>query len=499
MEVEKIFKSSIVERGRKQIEIKTDYVLRRTRKKKQRFCLNAYIYTPSQLGIHNERYSKETFFHNFVSHTRYKTPSMSFDELLSPGYELSPLIRLQNVFYKKDNRQPDEKYVIYELKTLLNIFQKELRLKSNRLVRGIKSGKYAEDYILENSGTLLDQVESIHRIIRKLMTETADRDVSEVVRKAFSWVDEGLSLRMEKSIGRLYNSLSKKKILPGLCERSIKIISDEIDLRQQAGYGTRVSISNPGRTEYLLYREQQIKKWAESSMYMSQNETKTIDRLIQIMFGAAAAVAMTFAVVASILSLRWFDSGSVYWAIIAVIAYILKDRMKDGLRIFFTRFIPRFIADKVQIIIDPRSGVACGKTKERIFHRSIDTVPSAVQTLRYKNKDVLLKELVSEDIIQYQKTFVINSNRLLSEHKRISSLNDIMRLDMRQWFYRMDTDREFRMHYNGETLNTVKIDRLYHFTIILGMSEVYSGIEEELKRYRIVANSNGIKRIDEVR
>lgn len=97
MKIDKIYNSTIARRGRKQIEIRTDYSLKNTRKKKQRFCLNAYISTSAQLGIQNDRYSKET---------------------------------------------------------LLNIFQKELKSRSDKLIRGIDSGKYSKAFIEDTAATL---------------------------------------------------------------------------------------------------------------------------------------------------------------------------------------------------------------------------------------------------------------------------------------------------------------------------------------------------------
>jgi|GEM_PF-2056383 len=492
------FNCSISKRGKKQIEIRTNYSLKKTKRKKQKFCLNAYIYTPAQLGIRNERYSKETFFNNFVSNTRYKTPEIELSQIISPEFELSPVLRLESIFKKENFKKIKDSFILYELKTLLNIVQNQLRSGSDKLIRGIDSRKYSEQFILNTGEVLFNNVEAIHKSIRNMVKRTEESAFSDMVKQSFLWLDEGMSIRIEKSAGRIYNSLSCEKLLPDFCKSLIEIIRKQVDYRINSGYGTRVSRSNPAITEYMLYRENEIKKWAESSMYMSKNETNTVNNLVQIMFGAAAAVAMSVAVFASIISLKWFDSGSIYWAIIAVIAYILKDRIKEGLRVFFARFIPRFIADKVQIVIDPRTGKKCGKTKERILHKTKDSVPGATQKLRLKNKDVLLKKLVAEDIIQYQKNIVIDSNDLLGKHKRLESINEIMRLDMRHWFYRMDRDREFRFHLEGDTLETVRTERVYHFTVILGMSEVYSGMEEELKRYRIIANSNGIRRIDEV-
>ncbi len=153
----------------------------------------------------------------------------------------------------------------------------------------------------------------------------------------------------------------------------------------------------------------------------------------------------------------------------------------------------------MQIIFDPRNNRKCGATKERILYQEATSIPEAVQELRMKDKDLLLKTLVEEDIIQYQKQILIDSNELLTNHKRLISINEIMRLDMRKWFYRMDKDREFRFYQKGDALETIRSERVYHFTLIIGISEVYSGIEEELIRYRIIANSNGIRRIDEVK
>jgi hypothetical protein len=81
-------------------------------------------------------------------------------------------------------------------------------------------------------------------------------------------------------------------------------------------------------------------------MYMSSEQSRSVSRVGHVIAGVAAAVAMSFAVIATFLAGRLFAAYSIPWALLIVVSYIFKDRIKEVLRSILIRLVPRLIADE---------------------------------------------------------------------------------------------------------------------------------------------------------
>ena len=99
-------------RDRLQFELKSEFITFPA-KEVSVFTEELYIFIPQSLQINRDTYSTEQFYWDQTNSIRYKTPTFTFEELLDPKNEASPL-------YSRAKMQG-------EVKLLANIFRSTLR------------------------------------------------------------------------------------------------------------------------------------------------------------------------------------------------------------------------------------------------------------------------------------------------------------------------------------------------------------------------------------
>jgi hypothetical protein len=247
--------------------------------------------------------------------------------------------------------------------------------------------------------------------------------------------------------------------------------------------------------ERILYREGILKKWAQTVLYMSSEETGTNRNIGHILAGIAAAAAMTFAVVATFFAERLFASYSIPWAMIIVFSYILKDRIKEILRGILVRIMPRFIADRTDKLVDRIADKNVGKTKSMVRLVHPWETPKSVQASRNAGTNPFRSILPAENVIHFRKEINIDSRQLMKEHTRVEAVSEIVRIKLDRFLEEMDDSKKLLRTWRKGEMVAVKGRRVYHINLILRLS---SYGEETLSRYRLIMNKQGILRIEEV-
>ena len=90
------------------------------------FLQEIYLFIPESLQINETTYSRERFYLDESNLIRYKTPSLTFQELLDRNNEDSPLYRIRSLLSQVSiSYKADE--MIHQLKMFGNIFRSTLR------------------------------------------------------------------------------------------------------------------------------------------------------------------------------------------------------------------------------------------------------------------------------------------------------------------------------------------------------------------------------------
>ena len=457
--------------GSKQIELSGYFEISKE-SPKVLYEINMWIFIPASLN--NNSYSKEEFFDDFNSYTRYNAPNLTLNSLNDFLNPKNPLTRLQNISHTKDNFNLIE----YELKTLLNI----LKVASIKELATLEAMSRFSRYEAERNAEV--QIEKLEDILNKL--QKISKTSPSIFSTIYNLSLEGVSLRIEKSLYRMYQLFPNKRTF------IISKIDTQRFFREEMGFKS-ITTDDENLNSQVIYREHLIKKWSESIMYITMEKSKTLGGIGHIFLGSAAAIAMLIAGIITILTARWLGQNSFYWFLTAMLAYSLKDRIKEILKAIFLRKMSTLFSDRVNDIVAPRNRHRCGKSKESVSFPKFYNITSDVKTLRFNDKHDLDIKKYQEDIIHYKKSVTIRTKTLYKKHSRLFGIKEIMRFDFRRWFHKMDKKTERCFMPKGESLAPVKGDREYHFTLII---KVRNNNKTTLERYRIIANSHKIRKIE---
>lgn len=492
------YKSRITSHGTRQLELQMVYPLSRSEKRKQ-YHIDFYIYSPYQLGITRESYGTLRLLRDMRSYTRYEVTSlMSLAKLADPACDISPLTRILGMLQNAAGmRDISETTVLYELRGLGSMFHNQLR-EIRRLLTGmLKDGRQVAD-VKPGLDLFLHDLDLFLERFRSLRPLFIDPRISSESRGALDWADEMISMSTEKTLIRLYEAFMGAKEFGDAAEALRVRLVREGKYRQDHRYPVVAEASDPVANEYYLYRESQLKKWSEAFMFMNCEPSHTLSRIIQVIMGLAAGAAMAFAVWATIFASQLFASNSMPWAIIIVVAYIVKDRLKDILRNTLIACLPRFVADQINDLVDPATNDKVGYTRARVRFCASQDVPEVVKQVRNLRENPIMGMIPPEDVIHFSKFVSIDSQRFMKNHRRLEALADIMRLKLDAWMQNMDDPVNELRRVKDATIERVPARRVYHMTLIVGLSEKGVDAAPSYFRYRLVLTREGIVRIEEV-
>lgn len=440
----------------------------------QDYDIDLWFFIPSNLNQSN--YTTDDFFKDFLSYTRYSAPNLTLNSLIDFHNDKNPLARLKNSSHSPKCYSRVE----YELKTLLNT----LKMSSLQTITTLKAMKLYSKYEAERN--LKIQCGRFTEILDTLVDiyNNTPADYHSIYLLAL----EGVSLRIENTLYKIYDDFKESR----------KLIVDEI--RKQRAFRKSMNFisiasDNDKQNNELIYREHLIKKWSESIMYINLEKSKTQKGLSHVFLGSAAAIAMLFAGIITLVFAKWVGQESVIWFLIALLAYSLKDRIKDVLKSIFIKRMRNLFSDRVKDVVTPIRKRKCGKSKERVSFPDFTEIEKKVQDLRFSYKDDLSIKQYQEDIIHYNKSVSIKTPILYKNHTRLFGIKEIMRFDFRRWFHKMDRRTEKCFIPENDVLKQVKGEREYHFTVII---RVRSNKESTLERFRVVANNQKIRSVVKV-
>jgi hypothetical protein len=187
-----------------------------------------------------------------------------------------------------------------------------------------------------------------------------------------------------------------------------------------------------------------------------------------------------------------------------VISYIFKDRIKDWLKLLFSRSLTRWISDRKIAILDSAGGGRIGLLKEgSTFIPGRDVPPDISRLRRIDNITSVDEEGKPERVFKYKKEIQLYPDVIMRSHKRRRDLNDIMRFNIRELVEQADdasVDYPYVDPATGE-LRSAACARVYHLNLILKYTYFDREARENVHydRIRIVLNKEGIVRLEEVK
>lgn len=487
------FTCRVTTHGKQQLELQLTCPLAWHRKK-VRYRISVYLFFPPQLQMTASRYGVKSFLQDIISYTRFTTPVMSLQMLLDPANDKSPFVRIPRYLNEaKVGGDLAEKSVEFELKSLINIYQRHLKdtLRQLKKLAGVEGTR--EDAVHQAQSMLRDMEAILAQLRQELRPRFLEANIPETLRQAFEWSDESISLSTEKFYFRLHGLCNRREGLDDLEAEVTRKLEVEATYRASRGFPSLVDPSSSDQNFAFLQQESMLKKWAQNTYYMTQEKMRSVQHLTTLLMAVAAMVAMLFAVVATFLANHYFPQNSVPFALMLIVAYAFKDRIKETLRAVFLSFLPRLVSDRKNKLISP-TGRVIGNSSLHVAFNQAHHVPEDIQRLRYMTDNIHRALIPPEDVIEFHKRIVFQGAMIKKMHSRLESVTEILRFYLGNWLQYMDDPDEQLQYCRDGKPATVQAKRVYPVHIILKLEDPGTG-SHHLYGYNMLLSRDGVVRI----
>lgn len=462
--------------GKRSIEIKQRVVFPEKRGSLH-YHVETWLFFPSSLLINRWTYPPQAFQRSLKNYIRLRPPT-----LMLRKFALACPQTLTDIGELAAQTEGDARaFIGYEhrLKMFCLTYKRALHLEVRyiRKLSGEKQGLALLGYA-ETASDILRRYRSVMKSLHETATDNAMR--------VFAYCDEYLAV-----ITTQYGSSLLNGIAPGPLRDEFRSFWRDQMLYRKAQYPETLPVPNSDN-ELVVYRVNTLKKYISSPMYLDVRRRHGETLLAHTIAGTAAALAMIFATAVAFFWQGKYGALSMQLFFAMVIGYIFKDRMKEGFRARLFSTFRRWVPDRQQMIYK-NFRQPIGKCDESFVFVQESRLPADVSELRRKVHQLDIQNyFLSEDVLHYSKHVKLwNSKSLFSGVNR--SVMDITRLDITSFLKHTDALLDELPMLEDESVTYG--EKVYHINMI---RRVTDGENSTLERARIVVNSEGIKRIEQV-
>ncbi len=485
-------------RDRWQFELKSEFIPLSSLKNNT-FTEEFFLFIPNALQINPETYTKDHFFLDRTNLIRYKTPEVELDELYNINNKKSPLIQLQELLKIPPDEQAVEK-VVDELKLLGNVIRSSLRERVRIIHDKLHEGALLDNEIVTICNSLTT--------LRKKYFEVQDDYLSnwkvKGLKSYFFYLDEFISSTINYYLTGLLSEIraqtngSSSEGPQELC----KILEKEKIHREKVLHEPSFTDEDSASNEFILYRSSLLNKFIMDALLLNTTGTTFTKKFQNIIGSISAGIAMLFFFVLFVWQGKVFIINSLPFIIITVFLYILKDRIKETIREVSYQKFSRWFYDYQTEIRSPNDELYLGKLTESISFVDESKLPKKIQDTRHREfHDVLETFKRPEQVIYYKKQ--ISMRRPDEEDiNRRHALNVIFRFNINRFLNKADnpTHDFLKVDLGSFEFIRAKLPKVYHLNIIIRTTFLTPDLNKKvlLKKFRLIIDKNGIKRVEHI-
>jgi len=478
-------------RDRYQFEIKLNYPLSADNKTTT-YDLECHIFIPSNLGIRRERYSKKSFYDDLQTHIRLKTPSIPLSDIVgtpdSPGAKLKDsAVRLSDIGDPLTVSQFE-----HRIKLFCCILNSTLRDSIVTIAQTLD--RKDRDHLVAE---FFQSVEGITGGFRELRSLVELPEVPAEALGIFDFADEYLSLLAERHCFDLLQLLREfdRDRSPKNWESIIGLVASEIQYRQSRQFPSIPE--EAGDNEQLIFRRNVLKKYMGNVLFLdikTRNEGRVLE---QTLFGVAAGISMLFATAVLFISQWTYGPLTVPVFLALVVGYMFKDRIKELLRVYFSRKLSGALFDhKMRIYTNTKKVV--GQCRESFNFVDEARLPDRLMKIRNRSHITEIEsDWVTENVVRYNKRIKLSPKVISStfEDYEVDGITDILRFNVVKFVQQTGEPSKELFILDEHDYHKIKAERVYHLNLILTYK---CSDRTRCKRFRIVFNRRKLKRIETV-
>ena len=461
-------------------------------KKKSDYRVLTYLFIPNALNINEQTYTRDQFYKDIRVNIRYNTPEYTFSELIKNTN--SPLNKFTRSIQELSDNPSKSNFIKAETlaKIFATVYSSAIR-NSNRKVRKLwKNGDGKEAL-----KTFVNQIREINLTFRLSIQQVHKVNISEYQKTLICFADEFISNVIEHQVFILDKYVRKYKVILTEGLKSLITLIEDEQKYKITFYKDGVNISALDN-EKQIYKRSQLKKYIDSILFLNKDIRKDGTFVEQSIFALAAGLAMLFSTGIAFYYQQKYGNFTSAFFVALVISYMLKDRIKGIISsLFISKANSLYYDYKIAVLNSENHKV--GEIKENFTFVAFKKLGPKVKKFRFSERTLNIEDnFFGEQIIQYKKKIVLFPKKLGKEmfDDKLNSIVDITRINLSRYTHNMDNPKKAYFFIKDNKIVKSEADKVYHINMI---QKFYTEEGIEFKRYRIVINRDGIKRIEKVK
>jgi hypothetical protein len=475
-----------------QIELDFDYLISATKN----YDIDLYFFFPRSMGVSSSSYSRDQFYQDLVNHTRFHSPKGD-DPETEVLKELGAYLGSTETFESKEAKRT---YLIQQIK-----------LFGNRINARLKELAKSSD-----PQRILDEARRVRGEIQFFRQEYVAKAkvpslaVHQEVRRALLNVDEYLLNRVASSFSALKQRLETNDA-PGareLGQALLSFLAEDAEYRRKQGQQYVDQKASQTDLEYFYYRFGLLKKFVSDPLYI-EKKRKRQDRVYRNwVAGCGAALAGVWAQVADLQAKKIVhakDIGFNFFAValMAILIYVFKDRIKDISKEYFSDKLRAYLPDFKSRLEYPvitsdlkNRTLQLGRYEEFVTYLKTTQTPAEVQFIRKLHGRRDLGEEATETVLHYHKSIELaRDGELAGSLPGVRAVKDVLRLNFSTFLSHLDDPlKSLAIFDEDEGPVRVETPKVYHVNLVVKV-----GAEEtSLSHYRLILDKKGIARLETV-
>ncbi|NUP07344.1 MAG: hypothetical protein HOW73_14935 [Polyangiaceae bacterium] len=467
----------------------------------------AYFFVPDSFRLEQTTYDKKQIYDDLLSYVRLAVPEMPFEaaaRACESGDAGSPIADLREALRKAEGF-PDESPPSKTVVRTLRIFACMIRasgLEAQRVMLADVDDARTAEQAAHATASFAKLAHRIAAAYRAVIDDSAKMDLSGECRVALKWVDEDLSLFLEALVATASVRVHQRAQSEGdrwgdVASRLAAEAVIEARYRRARGYE---SVGNddasPRDIEHFEFRRHVLKRFTSSVLWLKNEVREGATWMLHLLYAGAAALAMAFAVLATIKAMD-FQAYLMPYAILLVISYAVKDRMKAILQTVFARWAEKRFPDRAWTIRGEERPDAVGVVHENAGFREFENLPKGVLDARRVTREHAIEEYARPETVLWHTKKLKLVPRKEGELPS-PMMTEIFRLNIGSWLaHTDDPNRTITFADPDEgAICSVTARRVYNINVVYRLA---SRTEERAwRRIRVVVSRKGIERIDPI-
>lgn len=478
-------------RDKLQFELKSDITIR-SYTQNTVFKQEYFLFIPQSLQINKETYSRDQFYQDETNLIRFKTPTFTFQEILHSTR--SPLNRIPQLCEFPELYKSQAHLVIDEVRLFGNIFRSTLRNRIQELFYEIDRHEESSFSLLHQLMQLYNELKEVRSLYWKVQTEFCKTGANDQIVMNFRYVDEFISQTIQDYLTVLLKNVRDLQLHEF---KEIDLKYCELILQELEHYKSFEQV----KEETRLHRQSILNKFVLESLILKSNRIAVQEKHSHVFGAIAAGIAMSI----YMLLFAWKSPDLVFnsmpFLLLAIVLYVLKDRVKEGLKIYYSRKAFRWFPDYKTQIFDFDNRIIGHLTESFGFINRKD-VSTDFLNMRNQDWSEEVEEIdYQESVIQYKREVTLYPNPHFEKARR-SELNTFFRLNIHRFLEKASDPLALRFELNPNSLEITSklLPKIYYIYVIL--YQYYEGQMEkqqpEIKKFRLVVNKKGINRVEQI-